>query len=384
MEESTDLYAILGVLPNAEDVVIRAAYRILAQRYQPDRYKGNAAEGADRLRRIEEAYAILGDPARRRQYDQQAGADAGTEYWDKGHAENLLDAPGWRSDWDLACHFYPALRDAEAQFRSMSPALAFTFCATLMETKRFPEGEAIAGQMEQAYLGKSFGDDPDILGFAKRLIVSGNNEAVRTLKRALKVLGSSTPASVIIDTLTRDFLQAPAEGAREPESEPEPDPAAADTAAGEPGAEETPPAAAEQEEAAVEETVSAVAHVEEPVIPEPATHESAAPAMIEAQSAAAPGEEAVAAEPTAEEPPAVAPAPAAPTAGEALASEQNVAKTPKPEPAEPVVATAPPPPPPKPAAPAPAKPAAKAPPAAKHEFKDPKKRASAQGVLRAC
>jgi curved DNA-binding protein CbpA len=39
-----DYYVILGVLPDAEDIVIKAAYKALVQRYHPDRYKGNAQE----------------------------------------------------------------------------------------------------------------------------------------------------------------------------------------------------------------------------------------------------------------------------------------------------------------------------------------------------
>jgi len=39
-----DYYIILGVLPDAEDVVIRAAYKALVQRYHPDRFKGDPAE----------------------------------------------------------------------------------------------------------------------------------------------------------------------------------------------------------------------------------------------------------------------------------------------------------------------------------------------------
>jgi hypothetical protein len=212
MEDSTDLYAILGVLPTAEDVVIRSAVRVLSQRYRPDRYPGDPAEAAARLQRIEEAYATLSDAARRREYDLRAAAEGSeAEYGDQAPAENLLDDPGWRADWDLACRFYPRLRDVESQFRALSPALAFTFCATLLENKRFPDGENIARQMEQAYLGRYFGDDPEILAFAKRLIVAGNAEAVATLSRALKVLGASTPASVIIETLSRDFGETPAE-----------------------------------------------------------------------------------------------------------------------------------------------------------------------------
>ena len=35
-----DYYLILGVLPDAQDVVIKAAYKALVQRYHPDRFQG--------------------------------------------------------------------------------------------------------------------------------------------------------------------------------------------------------------------------------------------------------------------------------------------------------------------------------------------------------
>lgn len=210
MAISPDYYSILGVLPDADGVVIQAAHRVLAQKYRPDRFKGDRKEAEARLREIEEAFQVLSDPAKRQEYDQRCAAieQGAPEYGDDLHAEDPMDAPGWRADWDLACRFYPALRDTEAQFRAISAPLAFTFCATLLETRRFPDAERIAREMEQAYLGKYFGADPEILDFAKQLIVAGNAEAVRLLSRALKVLGASTPAAVIIDTLSRDLIAA--------------------------------------------------------------------------------------------------------------------------------------------------------------------------------
>ena len=38
MNSTKDYFAVLGVLPTAEDIVIRAVYRALAQRYHPDRF----------------------------------------------------------------------------------------------------------------------------------------------------------------------------------------------------------------------------------------------------------------------------------------------------------------------------------------------------------
>ena len=62
-----DCYAVLGLSPTAEDVVIRAAYLALMRSYHPDR--NGSAEAAARARTITEAYKTIGDPARRAEYD---------------------------------------------------------------------------------------------------------------------------------------------------------------------------------------------------------------------------------------------------------------------------------------------------------------------------
>jgi len=63
-----NLYAILGVAPNATDEEIKKVYRSLAMRYHPDR---NDAPGAQaRFQAVSKAYEILSDRARRDEYNQ--------------------------------------------------------------------------------------------------------------------------------------------------------------------------------------------------------------------------------------------------------------------------------------------------------------------------
>jgi curved DNA-binding protein CbpA len=66
-----DYYAVLGVNPGAEDIVIRAAYKALAQRYHPDRFQGSKDEAHRRMSELTQAYEVLADPIRRPKYDRR-------------------------------------------------------------------------------------------------------------------------------------------------------------------------------------------------------------------------------------------------------------------------------------------------------------------------
>jgi len=75
---SQDYYTILGIDPKAEPQQIKAAYRNLAFQYHPDRNTADAA-GAEKMKAINEAYAVLSHPRKRQEYDrlrQQFGPSA--------------------------------------------------------------------------------------------------------------------------------------------------------------------------------------------------------------------------------------------------------------------------------------------------------------------
>ncbi|HET9346652.1 MAG TPA: J domain-containing protein [Candidatus Limnocylindrales bacterium] len=72
MTSGIDPYKVLQVDPEAEDEVIQAAYRRLAQKYHPDRVPD--ADGIARMVAINAAWELVGDPARRAAYDRERAA----------------------------------------------------------------------------------------------------------------------------------------------------------------------------------------------------------------------------------------------------------------------------------------------------------------------
>ena len=65
-----DYYSILGVTEKASDGEITKAYRKLAMQYHPDRNPGKEKSANEKFKEINEAYGVLGDPQKRKQYDQ--------------------------------------------------------------------------------------------------------------------------------------------------------------------------------------------------------------------------------------------------------------------------------------------------------------------------
>ncbi len=68
-EQKRDYYEVLGVDKNADDAAIKKAYRQLAKKYHPDMNPGDK-EAEVKFKEASEAYAVLSDPDKRRQYDQ--------------------------------------------------------------------------------------------------------------------------------------------------------------------------------------------------------------------------------------------------------------------------------------------------------------------------
>ncbi len=68
-EQKRDYYEVLGVGKDADDAALKKAYRVLAKKYHPDMNPGDK-EAEKKFKEASEAYAVLSDPEKRRQYDQ--------------------------------------------------------------------------------------------------------------------------------------------------------------------------------------------------------------------------------------------------------------------------------------------------------------------------
>ena len=75
MQAEQDYYKILGIAPSANTKEINQAYRKLAFLYHPDRNQDNP-EATKKMQELNEAYATLSVPSKRKQYDIPLGYNA--------------------------------------------------------------------------------------------------------------------------------------------------------------------------------------------------------------------------------------------------------------------------------------------------------------------
>jgi len=100
-----DYYDILGVPHNATLDEIKKAYRKLALKYHPDRNKSKGVE--EKFKEINEAYAVLSDPEKRKQYDMYGPIGFGQRYSEEDifrefNFKDILKNLGLNLDFDFS------------------------------------------------------------------------------------------------------------------------------------------------------------------------------------------------------------------------------------------------------------------------------------------
>src|SRR3989338_2619565 len=82
-----DYYKTLGVTKTSTKDEIKKVYRTLAKEYHPDKNKGNK-QAEEKFKEISEAYYVLGDEKRRKEYDMYGSAQSGFQGQPGNHYQN--------------------------------------------------------------------------------------------------------------------------------------------------------------------------------------------------------------------------------------------------------------------------------------------------------
>lgn len=198
-----DYYSILGVLPNADNIVIDTAYKALIQRYDPDRFAGSKDEAHRKIKEINEVYRILSNPDKKKIYDKSYGTSEkkNSFYFNDEKKDQIPPYDPLKEDWRSAIKHYPDLVGLEKKLSKISWRLGYSYRAFILESGLFKERVRLAHDLEQEFLENYFGPKPEIMDFAHGLLITGNKPAVRALNKSLKVSDNSTSIEKVINQI---------------------------------------------------------------------------------------------------------------------------------------------------------------------------------------
>lgn len=202
-----DHYRVLGVIQDAEDIVIKAAYRALAQRYHPDKWAGSPDEATLRMTEINKAFTVLSDQIKRKQYDRNLSTTEYHEYEEDSGRNVDKDDLGTSLDynWSAAVKYFPDLEDIVNDLSKISKPLAQTYKVYLLEKKEFTKRKIIADKLEREFLEKYFGTNEEIIKFSRFLMGWGVKSAAKELNRTINLLGNDIQSKPIINKILEGY-----------------------------------------------------------------------------------------------------------------------------------------------------------------------------------
>ena len=200
-----DYYRTLGVIDDAEDIVIRAAYKALAQRYHPDKWNGDPNESNRRMSDINEAYDVLSDPEKRKKYDEEyfrnRARDESSEE-DEGEANFISEED---EAWQIASEFFPNIKNEYFLLSKISKILANTFKATLINKQQYTESNLLKNKLENDYLKRYYGDNEKIQKLAKNLLINKESKAAIKINKIIRALGKNVSYNELEKNILENF-----------------------------------------------------------------------------------------------------------------------------------------------------------------------------------
>jgi curved DNA-binding protein CbpA len=203
MNTAKDYYSILGVLPSIEASALDAVYKALVKKYHPDVFAGDKNIAEEKTKEINEAYSVLRDPQKRKQYDEQRQKEnkgfGSFEQNNNFDNDNSVIFEQIKKDWEIVIDFYPSADFWRKELEELSPSLAILYQITLITEKMYEKFNEIGKIFKIEFLKAYFGDNDIIQKLAVELIKSKNLNAAIHLNNVIRVIGSPNSYKNAID-----------------------------------------------------------------------------------------------------------------------------------------------------------------------------------------
>lgn len=179
-------YNLLGVQPDAEQEVIKAAYKALSKKYHPDTSSLPKSEAEARMKEINEAYEVLSNYVKRTEYDKEF--DSSQYATDDDNINEAFD-DYFEEKWAFAIEYFPRLSKYFNELSEVSTSLAQSYRITIILYQDYDKALSIKKKMLTDFMNRYFGKDPLNHKLALFLIENKETEAAKELNRAICQFG---------------------------------------------------------------------------------------------------------------------------------------------------------------------------------------------------
>ena len=207
-----DYYRVLGVLRNAEEIVIKAAYKALAQKYHPDRVPDfEKVSATQKMMEINEAKDVLLDPGKRSEYNKkydEQNVDR-QSYGSEFKEQEQFSETSLRDDeWNTAVNYFPDLKKIIKELGLISTNLTNLYKSYMLESRQFDERHKVRVIIENDYLTRFYGDDEKTRMYVKSLLLNNFKHAAIEINKHVLVMGNSIKYKQIYPKIEKIFPEA--------------------------------------------------------------------------------------------------------------------------------------------------------------------------------
>jgi len=189
-DPSKDYFAVLGLSSQADPEVVKAAHRALAKKFHPDRHPDDDGEPKQKFHEIQEAYEVLRDDDRLKQYLRLRAQVQMQEQMQKTKAAGPHMRPRvylkLDDRWEHLVRKYPELSQHYAKFCFMSHMLGNQFKLIILGTQDHTRFKRVAAKLERQFYRKHFSYHRNLQKLARRLAENHRRHAVRMLQGEIK------------------------------------------------------------------------------------------------------------------------------------------------------------------------------------------------------
>ncbi|MEM7635499.1 MAG: DnaJ domain-containing protein, partial [Pseudomonadota bacterium] len=188
-DPSKDYFAILGLSSQAHPEVVKAAHRALAKKYHPDLHSGEDAGAEQRFQEIQEAYEVLRDEDKLKQYlDLRAQLQLQMQQQTAPAQPHIRPRVYLKLDdrWDHLVRQHPELSQRYAKFCFLSHKLGRQYKLIILGAPNPARFKRVGAKLERQFYRRHFSYHRNLQTLAKKLAANHRRHAVRMLQAEIK------------------------------------------------------------------------------------------------------------------------------------------------------------------------------------------------------